>query len=245
VSRRKPDPALLAERLGHRFADPGLLLQALTHVSAASVSKGPAATYQRLEFLGDRVLGLAASEMLFRAFPDASEGDLSRRLSELVRKETCAAVADDWDVGPHIRLGPGAQAAGRRNPSILGDVCEALIGAVFLDGGYPAALALVERSIGEHMQAHAEPPHSPKQVLQEWALARALPIQTYAVVERFGPDHAPRFRVAATLPGLEPAIGIGSSKRAAEQDAAQNLLAREGLWAPAASEPAVVMEAIS
>ncbi len=237
MSRRKPDPALLAERLGHRFADPGLLLQALTHVSAASGSEGPAATYQRLEFLGDRVLGLAASEMLFRAFPDASEGDLSRRLSELVRKETCAAVADDWDVGPHIRLGPGAQAAGRRNPSILGDVCEALIGAVFLDGGYGAASAVVERSFAGRMQAQAEPPHSPKQVLQEWALARALPTPTYTVVERSGPDHAPRFRVAASLPGQEPAHGLGSSKRAAEQDAAQKLLAREGLWTPPSPEP--------
>ena len=121
----------------------------------ASGSEGPATTYQRLEFLGDRVLGLGAGEMLFRAFPDAGEGDLSRRLSELVRKETCAAVARDWDVGPHLRLGPGAKAAGRRNPSILGDVCEALIGAVFLDGGYEAALAVVERAFGGRMQAQA------------------------------------------------------------------------------------------
>ena len=232
MSRRKPDPAALEERLGHRFADPGLLAQALTHVSAAGGSEGPTSTYQRLEFLGDRVLGLAAGEMLFRAFPDAGEGDLSRRLSELVRRETCAAVARDWDVGPHLKLGPGAQAAGRRNPSILGDVCEALVGAVFLDGGYGAALGVVERAFGGRMEAQAEPPHNPKQVLQEWALARALPIPTYTVVERSGPDHAPRFRVAASLPGTEPAHGLGRSKRAAEQDAAQNLLAREGLWTP-------------
>ena len=103
---------------------------------------------------------------------------------------------------------------------------------MFLDGGYPAALALVERAFGERMQAHAEPPHNPKQVLQEWALARALPTPAYTVVERFGPDHAPRFRVAASLAGMEPAVGLGSSKRAAEQDAALKLLTREGLWAP-------------
>jgi signal peptidase I len=228
VSRHKPDVAALEARLGHRFADPGLLSQALTHVRATKDGGGTGATYQRLEFLGDRVLGLAASAMLFRAFPEASEGDLSRRLSDLVRRETCAAVARDWDVGPHIALDPGARAAGRRSVAILGDVCEALIGAVFMDGGYGAAFALVERAFGARMQAHAEPPHSPKQVLQEWALARALPPPTYTIVERFGPDHAPRFRVAASLPGTAPAEGLGTSKRAAEQEAAQNLLVSRG-----------------
>lgn len=236
MSRRTPDAAALEARLGHRFADPGLLTQALTHIRATKDGGGTGATYQRLEFLGDRVLGLAASEMLFRAFPDASEGDLSRRLSDLVRRETCAAVARDWDVGPFIELDPGARAAGRRSVAILGDVCEALIGAVFMDGGYGAAFALVERAFGARMQAHAEPPHSPKQVLQEWALARALPPPTYTIVERVGPDHAPRFRVSASLPGTAPAEGLGTSKRAAEQEAAQNLLSREGLWTPAAAE---------
>ena len=142
------------------------------------------------------MLGLAIADMLYRAFPTAPEGELSRRLSELVRRETCAEVAVAWDVGPHLRLGAGeVHSGGRRNQAILADVCEAIIGAVFLDGGYGAAKDLVERSFGARLSAPRRPLRDPKSALQEWAQGRGLPTPNYSVVEQVGPDHAPRFQV--------------------------------------------------
>src|ERR687898_2452719 len=152
MARRKVDTAPLEDRLGHHFMDKHLLACALTHVSAAGGAAGRSKNYQRLEFLGDRVLGLAVAEMLFATFPDASEGELSQRLSELVRRDTCADVALAWDVGPYLKLGGGdVQSGGRHSRPILADVCESLIGAVFLDGGYDAARRLIERAFGERM----------------------------------------------------------------------------------------------
>ena len=145
----------LAERIAYKFGDESLLEQALTHISAVK-GKGRVGSYQRLEFLGDRVLGLAISEMLFSAFPKADEGELSKRLAELVRQETCAEVARSIDLGEAIELGgPEANAGGRRRTAILADVCEALVGAVFLDGGYPVAAMLVERLWGERLRTRA------------------------------------------------------------------------------------------
>jgi ribonuclease-3 len=231
MARRKLDTAPLEERLGHQFKDKHLLACALTHVSAAGGAAGRSKNYQRLEFLGDRVLGLAIAEMLFAAFPDASEGELSQRLSELVRRDTCAAVALAWDVGPYLKLGGGdVQAGGRRSRPILGDVCESIIGAVFLDGGYAAAKALVERGFGDRMTAGTGLMRDPKTVLQEWAQGRGLPTPTYRLVEQTGPDHAPRFSVEASVGSLQAAIGSATTKREAERDAAQNLLLREQVW---------------
>ena len=228
MARRKVRPDELQERLGHTFSDPDLLLRALTHVSAP---QGAEASYQRLEFLGDRVLGLAIADMLYEAYPAAPEGELSRRLAELVRRETCAEVALAWDLGAHVRLGLGeVHSGGRRNQAILADVCEAVIGAVFLDGGYLAARALVERAFGALLSAPRRPLRDPKSALQEWAQGQGWPTPTYAVVERAGPDHAPRFRVVAKVRGLESGHGVGPSKRTAEQDAARRLLIREGVW---------------
>ncbi|HMO28771.1 ribonuclease III [Enterovirga sp.] len=226
------DPAALEVRLGHAFRDRKLLAEALTHVSRS----GGGPTYQRLEFLGDRVLGLAVAALLLRSFPEASEGDLSRRLAELVRRETCAAVAAEWDLGPHLRLGGGSTGAMRRNLSILGDACESVIGAVFVDGGFEAASALVERSFAPRLAALADVPANPKTLLQEWAAARGLSPPTYAIVGREGPDHAPTFRIAARLPGYDDAVGAGASRRAAEQEAAQALLIREGVVAAPSGE---------
>ncbi|HEX8165267.1 MAG TPA: ribonuclease III [Beijerinckiaceae bacterium] len=228
MPRRKPDLAALEARIGHVFKDRDLLLHALTHMSA--VGDAYAKSYQRLEFLGDRVLGLAVAEMLYAAFHEGSEGDLSRRLSELVRRDTCAKVAQEWELGPFIRTGR-REGTLRTNRSVLADMCEAVIAAVFLDAGYPAAREVVEKAFGPRMNALAKAPSNPKAALQEWALARGLPLPVYAVVEQFGPDHAPQFRIAVTVRGLEPGEGTGSSKRAAEQDAAEALLVREGLWA--------------
>ena len=220
----------LEGRINYRFKDLKLLDCALTHVSAMTGPRNPAASYQRLEFLGDHVLGLAVSDMLFRAFPKANEGDLSRRLADLVRKETCAEVARTINLGAAIKLGPSeANAGGRQRVAILGDVCEALVGAIYLDGGYAAASQFVERNWLERMRKPRRPLRDPKTVLQEWAQSKGLPTPVYREVERTGPHHDPQFRVAVDLPGLAPAEGVGGSKRAAEKVAASAMIEREGV----------------
>jgi ribonuclease-3 len=221
----------LEQKTGYAFADKSLLDGALTHISALS-GKNRVASYQRLEFLGDHVLGLVVSELLFRGFPNADEGELSRRLADLVRKETCADVARSIDLGASIKLGASeANAGGRQRIAILADVCEALIGAVFLDGGYQSAMAVVEQLWGERLRTPASPVRDPKTALQEWAQARGLPTPSYREISRSGPHHDPEFRVAVLLPELMPAEGLGRSKRAAEQAAAAALLSREGVEA--------------
>lgn len=229
----KPRPPLaeLEETIGHTFANKDLLAQALTHTSKATGRNG---SYQRLEFLGDRVLGLSVAEGLYTALPDADEGDLSRQLAGLVRRETCAAVAATWGVGAHLILGQGeVMGGGRRNQTILADVCEAILGAVYLDAGFSAARAIVEAHFRPAEPGTAPRGRDAKSTLQEWAMSRSLPIPTYAVVERTGPDHAPHFRMAVQVEGLEPGYGEGTSKRVAEQAAAGALLAREGITSAA------------
>jgi ribonuclease III len=228
VARRKPNLDELLKKLEYDFQSPELLDEALTHVSAP---KSGGQSYQRLEFLGDRVLGLATAEILFKTFPTAPEGELSRRLAELVRRESCAEIAIAWDVGPYLKLGAGeAQSGERRNQTILADVCEAIIGAVFLDGGYEPARNLVERSFRDIMETPRRPLRDPKSALQEWAQGRGLPPPTYTVAEQSGPDHAPKFRVMVKVKGAETEFGHGTSKRIAEQAAARSLLLREGVW---------------
>jgi ribonuclease-3 len=227
MKRAKPDLGELEARIGHAFADPALAARALTHVSAPT--SGRADSYQRLEFLGDRVLGLVVSEMLYEAFPDASEGDLSVRLARLVRRETCAEVAEGWDIGALVVMGMGeARGGGRKKTAILGDVCEALIGAVFLDAGFAAARTMVRRFWEARMRADAAPIQDAKTAVQEWAQARGLPTPNYAEVERSGPAHLPRFVMQVELDGFAPERGEASSKRAAEQAAARAFLDR---WA--------------
>jgi len=244
MSRKAKDKDALEESIGYEFADKALLDRALTHISALSGKGSRSGSYQRLEFLGDHVLGLVVSDMLFRAFPKADEGELSRRLADLVRQETCAEVARAIDLGAVIKLGVSEiNSGGRRRTAILADVCEALIGAVFVDGGYPAAAALIDRLWGERMRTPARPLRDSKTVLQEWAQARGLPTPSYREVARTGPHHDPEFRVTVELPALLPAEGRGRSKRAAEQAAAAAMLSREGVdravfAAPENTEPA-------
>jgi ribonuclease-3 len=222
----------LEGRIGYRFKDLKLIDSALTHISAMTGPRNPAGSYQRLEFLGDHVLGLAVSDMLYQAFPKANEGDLSRRLADLVRKETCADIARAIELGSAIKLGPSeANSGGRQRTAILGDVCEALIGAVYLDGGYAEAAALVERLWAERMRKAEGPPRDAKTMLQEWAQARGLPTPVYREVGRTGPHHDPEFRIAVELRDRTPAEGMGRSKRAAEQAAAAAMLVREGVTA--------------
>jgi ribonuclease-3 len=224
---RRRAASALETRIGYRFADADLLKLALTHISAVTGPRNRGGSYQRLEFLGDHVLGLVVSDMLFQEFPKADEGELSRRLADLVRKEACADVAFTIDLGPALRLGGSEVQTGRRNAAILADVCEALIGAVFLDGGYAAAADFISRFWHERMLTPRRPLRDAKTVLQEWAQGRGLPTPAYREIGRTGPHHDPEFRVAVELPGLVPAEGLGRSKRAAEQAAAAAMLTRE------------------
>lgn len=226
----KAAAAEMEARIGHKFADPALLATAFTHVSALKSARGRGDSYQRLEFLGDHVLGLVVSDMLYREFSGANEGELSKRLAELVRKESCADVAKSLGLLEGIKLGTvGAAAGARLRKSVLGDICEAVIGAVFLDGGYSAAAKFIERNWTERMRKPRRPLRDPKTVLQEWAQGKGLPTPVYREVERTGPHHDPQFRVAVELPGLAAAEGIGGSKRAAEKVAASVMIAREGV----------------
>ena len=228
--KRAVAASALEKTIGYKFKDSDQLGRSLTHISATGGNRNN--SYQRLEFLGDHVLGLIISDMLFRAFPKADEGELSRRLADLVRREACADVARAINLGEALRLGSSENnAGGRTRVAILADVCEALVGAVFIDGGYEAAVKLVELLWGERMRTPVRPLRDPKTILQEWAQARGLPTPPYREVARTGPQHNPMFRVAVVLPGKESVEGIDRSKRGAEQAAAAALLEREGVKA--------------
>ena len=192
IRGKAKDRAALEERIGYKFADKALLERALTHISALS-GGNRANSYQRLEFLGDHVLGLVISDMLYRAFPKANEGEMSRRLSDLVRKETCAEVARAMDLGPALKLGNSESGAGgRKRTTILADACEALVGAVFMDGDYKAADKLIAKFWKERMLKPVRPLRDPKTLLQEWAQGRGLPTPAYRELARSGPHHKPR-----------------------------------------------------
>jgi ribonuclease-3 len=209
-------------RLGHGFARPGLLIEALTHPSFAG-----AADNQRLEFLGDRVLGLVIAEALLAADPGASEGDLAPRLNALVRKETCAEVAAGLDLGSAIRMGRSEMlSGGRKRTALLGDAMEAVIAAVYLDGGLEAARALILRAWGPRLAAVRDLGRDAKTALQEWAQSRGLAPPAYLDLSREGPDHAPVFAVEVRLDDGRSAGARAASKRAAQQAAAEALLAR-------------------
>ena len=219
-----PEP--LAEILGHDFADPGLLDRALTHGSAPRRLRGAGDDYQRLEFVGDRVLGLIIAERLYRDFPEEREGALAKRFAMLVRREALAEVAGKIGLGPYITISKSeAEVGGRENPAILADCCEALIGALFLDGGLEPARRFVEAQWRALIEADLRPPEEAKTALQEWAQARALDLPVYREVDRRGPDHDPTFTVEVTVQDRPPAQGCGRSKRLAEQAAAARLLA--------------------
>lgn len=214
----------LADRLGHRFADPSKLEIALTHGSAASPARPD---NQQLEFLGDRVLGLVIAEALFRAYPEEAEGGLAPRLNALVRRETLAEIAEEIGLGAHLRLGRSESlSGGRRKSAILADAMEAVIAALYLDGGFEAAQAAVLDLWGPRISACGEAPRDAKTALQEWAQARGLAPPSYALLHRRGPDHAPRFTVSARLETGAAANGEATSKKGAEQEAAAALLAQ-------------------
>nr|WP_231621577.1 ribonuclease III [Sphingomonas sp. 37zxx] len=213
----------VARTLGHAPADITPYARALTHGSQAALN------YERLEFLGDRVLGLCMAEWLFERFPDEPEGKLSRRLNALVTGAICADIAREAGVVPHLKLGKQARDDGAANSdNVLGDVMEALIGALYLDTGIEGARAFVRRAWGGRIDAQAKAPRHPKSALQEWAAANNRRPPEYAIVERSGPHHAPRFRVRVTVGKLAEAEAEGSSKQEAETAAAEGLLAKLG-----------------
>lgn len=221
----------LQARIGHKFADVDLLEIALTHSSAISPAKRISRSYQRLEFLGDRVLGLVVADMLHRRLPNANEGELSRTLNTLVRKETCAVVARDLNLGDEMRLGDAeARSGGAEKEAILADVCEAVIGAVYCDGGLGAAYDLVEQLFGVMIDKANARGADAKTVLQEWAQGRGLLPPDYIEVERTGPDHAPKFKIAVKIAGFEEESAEGASKKLAEHRAAELFLLREKIW---------------
>ena len=221
--------ALLAE-LSHAFDDGELLERALTHSSALEGLRNGRKDNERLEFLGDRVLGLVVADMLIDAFPKAPEGELARRFNALVRRETCADVAREINLGAYINLGSSEdKAGGRRKEAILADACEAVIAAIYRDGGLNAAARFIRAKWEKRLDAATSVPRDPKTLLQEWVQARALPHPVYEVIERSGPDHAPEFTVRVNITSLASGTGKGGNKRRAEQAAAQAVLEREGV----------------
>lgn len=217
------DLIALCDRLGHSFARPELLMRALTH---ASISSAARSDNQRLEFLGDRVLGLVISEAVLSADREASEGLLAPRYNALVRKETCADVARQIDLGAVLKLGRSEmKSGGRRKEALLGDAMEAVIAAVYVDAGFEVARDMVLRLWGDRISSVEEDARDPKTSLQEWAQARGQQPPSYTETNREGPDHAPIFTVEARLESGQTASATAASKRNAEQAAAKMLLA--------------------
>jgi ribonuclease III len=218
----RADLRLLEQALGHNFADPELLSRALTHASAVGGQEHR--TYQRLEFLGDRVLGLVVADMLDEHLPTAAEGDLSRRLNRLVSGDACAEVAREMQLEKFMRR------SGVPTLSMLGDVCESVLGAVYRDGGLPAARRVIERYWRPRLESLTGSLRDAKTELQEWAHRRGFDTPNYIEVLRSGPDHAPQFEVEVIVGTVQPGKGRGRSKREAEHEAASAVLRREGVW---------------
>ena len=220
----------LEDLFGHRFSDPLLLERALTH-SSLSGGDGAVSDLERLEFLGDRVLGLLTAEELWRRYPDYEEGELAPRLNALVRKETCAKAALHFGVDQMILMSAWEESAGgRKKQAILGDVMEALLGALYIDGGLEAARRAFDGFWTPRLEDLSRLHKDAKTELQEWSQRRKLGTPDYEVIEADGPAHAPAFRIEARVKGFAPALGEGPSKRAAQMDAARAFLVREKIW---------------
>jgi len=219
----------LGEKLGHVFSNTELIRRALTHASADA-----RASNERLEFLGDRVLGLVVAEKLYALYPDDSEGALALKLNALVRQEACAAAAEAAGLAAHLILANSeAGSGGRKKGAILAGACEAVIAALYLDGGLASARTFIERYWTPQIENLSDDMRDAKTALQEWAQARkggAGP--SYRLVSREGPDHAPCFEIEVKVSGAEAALGRGGSKREAEQAAARALLESLGVWKP-------------
>ncbi len=220
----------LEKRLGYVFNSRELFQRSLTHASVRS-GKAPRNDNERLEFIGDRVLGLAIADLLCESLPTANEGELARRYNRLVRGEACAKVARAIGLGQHLILSESeADSGGRDKDTILADAIEAILGAIFLEGGFEAARRVVRALWDGTLEQLPQVAADAKSALQEWAQGQGLELPEYQEISRSGPDHAPRFVSEVRIRGRKPARGEGASKRQAEQAAANSLLSREGVW---------------
>ncbi len=220
----------IEDRIGHRFSDRALVERALTHSSLSNQRNG-VRDLERLEFLGDRVLGLMAADALWRAYPDMEEGELAPRLNMLVRKETCAKAALAFGLDKAVRLSSHEEGSGgRKKVAILGDVCEAFLGALYIDGGLEAAWKAFDQFWKPNLSTLAKRHRDAKTELQEWSQERALGIPDYRVIDQAGPAHRPHFTIEVHLDGFQPVSAAGSSKRNAQMKAAEAFLIREGIW---------------
>lgn len=213
----------LQASIGYTFKDIGLLRHALVHSSAASVRLK---SNERMEFLGDRVLGLVLADMLLDAFPDEEEGEISYRFTALAQRDALANVAAKIGVADHLTLSNGEHlTGGRENPGMLADATEAVICAIYQDGGLEAARTFILAHWTPMMREDRQPPKDPKTTLQEWAQGLGLGLPNYRITAQEGPHHQPVFTVEVTLPGQSTQSGNGANKRAAEQAAAEAMLA--------------------
>lgn len=230
MARRSSEQKTLEISLGYEFRSQALIQQALTHASVRGGKAAPADN-ERLEFIGDRVLGLVIAEALIAAYPAAREGDLARQFNRLVRGRTCAAVARSINVGPALVLSESEAAAGGRDKeTILADAMEALLGAVFLEAGFDVARKVLLALWAPYIHETPRTTRDAKSELQEWAQGQGLSLPEYAEESRTGPDHAPKFVTRVLIEGGLEARGEGKSKRAAEQAAATALLEAQGVW---------------
>jgi ribonuclease-3 len=229
VTAKSPRLEDLETCIGYRFKDRALLREALTHASARAEQGGR--DNERLEFLGDRVLGLAIAALLFEQFPEAREVEFARHYNSLVCKGSCAEVAQTLGLGPYLLMAASeARSGGRKKPVILADACEALLGAVFVDGGFPAAEAVVRRLWSPLIATASLPSPDAKTALQEYAQSQRRGLPEYREVARSGAAHAPSVNVEVSVNGLPSAQGVGPSLKKAQQAAAEALLTREGIW---------------
>ncbi len=219
------DLSPLEKRIEHTFNDPSLLQHALTHASSINQSDSRSESNERLEFLGDRVLGLVIADMLYKRFQYEDEGALSRRLTALVRKEALARIADTIELSSYLTLSLGEEeSGGRKNPALLADACEALIAAIYLDAGLVPARRFIENNWQSLLDEDPTPPKDAKTALQEWTQSRNLGLPEYKVADQSGPPHAPTFTIAVSVKGYPDQDSSGPSKRRAEQDAAESML---------------------
>jgi ribonuclease-3 len=208
--------------IGHRFEDKALLKAALTHSSTGALKN-----YERLEFLGDRVLGLVIAELLYRRFPDEKEGDLARRLAALVQGSFLAGIAQEMALGRYIDFSDAeAHAGGADNENILSDVFESLIGALYLDAGFSTCQTLIEKFWLDRLDLMNKPPQHPKTHLQEWAQAQGLPLPEYKIIGQHGPDHAPIFDIELHVQGYPVLTAQGRSRQAAEKTVAEKFISQ-------------------
>lgn len=242
LSNKSVDFKALETKINYQFKEKSLLSSALTHASSISQTKKSKKTDQstkekqdedneRLEFLGDRVLGLSISAVLIKLYPESPEGDLARRYNNLVRRQTCTEVAKDLDLGKYLILSAGEERSGGRTKStILANAMEALLGAIFLDGGYAAADEMIKTFWQDKITEGEQIELDAKTALQEWAQGQGFDLPIYTNLNRSGPDHSPVFETKVTVEGLGEGVGKGPSKRIAEQMAAKNLLEKEKVW---------------